>query len=75
MAGKVCIVTGANTGIGYETALDLARRRARVYMACRDAATAEVARQRIVEASGNRDVYAWPLDLASLASVRAFAER
>lgn len=34
--GKVVIVTGANTGIGKETAMDLARREATVYMACRD---------------------------------------
>lgn len=36
LSNKTAIVTGANTGIGYETALDLARRKAKVIVACRD---------------------------------------
>jgi retinol dehydrogenase-12 len=34
--GKIAIITGGNTGIGYETALDFAKRGARVILACRD---------------------------------------
>lgn len=73
--GRVCIITGCNTGIGREHALDLARRGARVYMACRDQRRCEAARLDIVERSGNQNVFNWQLDLASLASVRAFVRR
>ncbi|XP_059612876.1 retinol dehydrogenase 14-like [Phlebotomus argentipes] len=74
MDGKVVIITGANTGIGKETALDLARRGAKVYMACRDKGRGEEARLEVIEKSGNPHVLFRPLDLASLASVRTFVE-
>ncbi|XP_014089678.2 retinol dehydrogenase 12 [Bactrocera oleae] len=73
--GKVVIVTGCNTGIGKATALELARRGARIYMACRDAVRCEAARLEIIERTGNQHVYNRTLDLASLASVRQFATR
>ncbi|KAM8736951.1 retinol dehydrogenase 11-like [Acanthopagrus schlegelii] len=72
--GKTAIVTGANTGIGKTTALDLARRGARVIMACRDRRRAEAAIQDIVQETGNNQVIFMQLDLASLKSVRSFAE-
>lgn len=73
--GKVVIVTGCNTGIGKETAMELARRGARLYMACRDAARCEAARLEIIERTQNPNVFNRTLDLASLSSVRQFAER
>ncbi|XP_053952267.1 retinol dehydrogenase 12-like [Anastrepha ludens] len=73
--GKVVIVTGCNTGIGKATALELARRGGRVYMACRDAVRCEGARLEIIERTGNQHVYNRTLDLASLESVRQFAAR
>ncbi|XP_036343888.1 retinol dehydrogenase 12-like [Rhagoletis pomonella] len=73
--GKVVIVTGCNTGIGKATALELARRGGRIYMACRDAVRCEAARLEIVERTGNQHVYNRTLDLASLDSVRQFAAR
>ncbi|XP_065365859.1 retinol dehydrogenase 12 [Calliphora vicina] len=73
--GKVVIVTGCNTGIGKETALELARRGARLYMACRDAARCEAARLEIIERTQNPNIFNRTLDLASLSSVRQFAER
>lgn len=73
--GKVAIVTGCNTGIGKETALELARRGARLYMACRDAARCEAARLEIIERTQNPNVFNRTLDLASMSSVRQFAER
>jgi NAD(P)-dependent dehydrogenase (short-subunit alcohol dehydrogenase family) len=71
-AGKLAVVTGANSGIGYYTALELARAGAEVILGCRDAAKGEQAARALQEASGGR-VTLRPLDLASLASVRSFA--
>ncbi|KAI8484642.1 Endothelial cell-specific molecule 1 [Branchiostoma belcheri] len=71
--GKTAIVTGANTGIGKATAQELADRGARVILACRDMAKAKKAASDIRQATGNGNVVAWKLDLASLTSVRAFA--
>lgn len=73
--GKVVIVTGANTGIGKETALELAKRGGRIYMACRDLQRSEVARLEIVRESGNQNVSVLRLDLSSMDSVREFAKR
>jgi NAD(P)-dependent dehydrogenase (short-subunit alcohol dehydrogenase family) len=75
MSGKVVIVTGANSGIGYHTAKDLARRGARVILACRSAARGTAARDQIVADIGGGDVLYQNLDLASLASVRSFCQR
>src|SRR4051794_27486749 len=74
MDGKVCIVTGGNTGIGKETARGLARAGATVVIAARDQRKSEAARADIVATTGNTRVTVLPLDLASGASVRAFAE-
>ncbi|XP_056594659.1 retinol dehydrogenase 12 [Triplophysa dalaica] len=71
---KTVIITGANTGIGKETARDLARRGARVIMACRDVEKAEAARKELMEDSGNQNVVANKLDLSDTKSIRAFAE-
>ncbi|CAH0402457.1 unnamed protein product [Chilo suppressalis] len=74
MSNKVVIVTGANTGIGFETAKDLAKRDARVILACRDTDKGNAARNRIVNATGNNNVVYKRLDLASLQSVRDFSD-
>jgi len=73
-SGRVAIVTGANSGLGSESALALAAKGAHVVLACRDAAKAQSALQAIRAASPAVSVEAMALDLASLASVRAFAE-
>ncbi|CAF0823755.1 unnamed protein product [Brachionus calyciflorus] len=73
--GKTVIITGANTGIGKETALDLARRGARVILACRDLQKALEAAEEIRKKTGNGNVFVELLDLASLNSVRQFAEK
>lgn len=71
--GKTVIITGSNTGIGKENARDLAKRGARVIMACRSLDKAEAAKKEIVDETGNKNVVAKYLDLASLKSVRDFA--
>lgn len=71
--GRVTIVTGANAGLGYDTALALAKLGAKVVMACRNADKAKLAQAKIIQISGNNNVYVQALDLSSLASVNAFA--
>lgn len=73
MKGKVCIVTGANTGIGLETAAALIDRGATVVLACRDESKANRALQEIATRNGSGTGHAMKLDLASLKSVSAFA--
>lgn len=72
---KVVIVTGANVGIGLETARDLAKRGAHVYMACRDMKKCEKTREDIVVESRNRYVYCRQCDLSSMQSIREFVKR
>ncbi|KAL6471127.1 hypothetical protein MHYP_G00197770 [Metynnis hypsauchen] len=72
--GKTVIVTGSNTGIGRETAVDLARRGARVILACRSQVRGEAAVAIVKRESRSSNVVFMQLDLASLKSVRAFAE-
>ena len=73
--GKTVIITGANAGIGKETAVDLARRNARVIMACRSVEKGEKAAVEVRKRSGSDNVVFVQLDLASLRSVRQFAAR
>ncbi|XP_066999335.1 retinol dehydrogenase 14 [Anabrus simplex] len=73
MDGKTVIVTGANSGIGKETALELAKRGARVILACRNLETGNKAKDEIVAASKNQNVVLRQLDLSSLESIRRFA--
>lgn len=72
--GKTVLITGANTGIGKETALDMAQRGARVIIACRDMTKARVVADEIRQRSGNGNVEVKKLDLASLKSVRDLAK-
>jgi retinol dehydrogenase-12 len=73
-SGRTFLVTGGNTGIGLATAMELARRGGRVYLACRSESKGSHAVASIVAATGNADVMFLPLDLADLGSVRACAD-
>lgn len=74
LTGKVALVTGANAGIGFETARSLAAHGAMVLLACRDQARGEAAVDRIRRRHPAAQLEARALDLASLESVRRFAE-
>ncbi|MEM1326876.1 MAG: SDR family NAD(P)-dependent oxidoreductase [Bacteroidota bacterium] len=74
LSGKTAIVTGSNTGIGYETALDLYQKGARVYLTCRNEEKAQNAIRRMKAQDGAGELIFGHLDLASLRSVKAFAE-
>lgn len=73
MTGRVCVITGANRGLGRATALGLARLGATVVLLCRDAERCARARDEIRRESGSERVSSVVTDLASLASVRAAA--
>ena len=73
--GKTVIITGANSGIGLETAVDIAKRNARVILACRSVARGEAAVADVKKRSGNNNVVFVQLDLGSLDSVRTFAAK
>jgi NAD(P)-dependent dehydrogenase (short-subunit alcohol dehydrogenase family) len=72
--GKSFIVTGANTGVGFEIARVLAARRARVLLGCREQTRALDAIARIKRITPNADLVWLPLDLSDLDSVRAAVE-
>lgn len=72
--GRVAVITGANSGLGFQAALELGRVGAEVILACRDPRRGEeaLAKMRAEAPGGNFELRS--LDLADLASVRAFAE-
>jgi len=68
LAGKTCIVTGANSGIGKAVAFEFAKRDARVILACRDAQKANAAATEIRNKLKHSNIEVYNLDLASFAS-------
>src|SRR5512137_1031773 len=75
LSGRKIIVTGANSGIGFEAALQFARKGAHVVLACRGIEKAHAAAAQISSVCAEAAVDAMELDLASLESVRAFADK
>jgi len=73
MRGRVCLVTGASSGIGYVTALELAKMGATVVMVNRDPGRGERARAEVAAKSGNANVELLPCDLSSQRQIRALA--
>jgi len=73
MRGKICLVTGASSGIGKATALGLAKLGATVVMVCRDAARGEAALSEIKQKSGNNFVDLLVADLSSQEAIRRLA--
>ncbi len=74
LSGKLAIVTGANTGIGFEAARALAAAKARVIFACRSEATGQAAVKRTLQLHPGCQAEFLPLDLASAGSIIKFAE-
>jgi NAD(P)-dependent dehydrogenase (short-subunit alcohol dehydrogenase family) len=73
MGNRTCIVTGANSGIGKETALALARMGMRVVMAVRNRERGDKARDEIVFETANQQVTVMICDVSSMHSIRQFA--
>ena len=73
--GKTVVITGATDGIGKETARDLAKRKAKVFMASRDMKKCEEIRKEFVLESGNKFIYCRKCDLSSQESIQQFASR
>ncbi len=73
MEGKICLITGANSGIGYATAIGLAKLNAHVIMVCRNKERGESAQKEIIEKTGNKRVDLLLCDLSSFDSIRKLA--
>ncbi|MFK7808700.1 MAG: oxidoreductase [Saprospiraceae bacterium] len=75
LSEKIAVVTGSNTGIGYETALDLYQKGAKVYVACRNEEKAQNAIKRMKAQEGTGELVYGHLDLSSLSSVKEFSNK
>jgi NAD(P)-dependent dehydrogenase (short-subunit alcohol dehydrogenase family) len=75
MRGKICLVTGANSGIGYQTALGLARMDATVAMVCRNKERGEAAQKEIKAITSNKSIHLLIADISSQIQVRRLAEQ
>jgi NAD(P)-dependent dehydrogenase (short-subunit alcohol dehydrogenase family) len=74
MKDKTCMVTGANSGIGFEISKELLRKGSNVAMVCRNRDKGSVARSQIAKETGNESVELIIADLASLESVKTLAQ-
>lgn len=74
-SGRTAVITGANTGLGYETAIALAGRRAHVVLAVRDLDKGKAAADLIARRSPGAEVTVQQLDLTSLASIQEAADQ
>ena len=74
MTGRICIVTGSNSGIGKQTALALAKMGATIVMVVRNKIRGEKALKEIISQTGNKDVNLMISDLSSMNSIRNFTE-
>ena len=74
-SGNQYLITGSNSGIGKQTALEIARRGGTVHMVCRNPTTAEETRKEIVDQTSNENVHVHILDLSNPKDVHQFATK
>ena len=75
ISGKTVIITGANSGLGYETARVALLKHAHVVMACRSLERAESAKEKLIKDTGNDDIVIEQFDQADIQGTEAFAKR
>ncbi|CAG8808650.1 2892_t:CDS:2 [Racocetra persica] len=75
LTGKVAVVTGGNSGIGYITCRELARKNAHVFVLSRNIERGQTAVEKLKSETGNRNVEFLQLNLKSLNSVKECAEK
>ncbi|MCC5814859.1 MAG: SDR family NAD(P)-dependent oxidoreductase, partial [Leptospira sp.] len=75
LADKTALITGANSGLGYATAMALAKRKAVVHMVCRNKDLGESAQKKIMKESGSSKVHLHIVDLSLLSEVQKFANQ
>jgi dehydrogenase/reductase SDR family member 12 len=73
LRGRVCLVTGANQGLGLQISKDLAARGCTLFMACRNEENGKLAVEQVQQTTDNKDVHLKVCDIASLASVGSLA--
>ena len=73
--GRAYLITGSNSGIGRQTALEILRRGGTVHMVCRNPLTAGEARQELIETSGNNEVHLHVLDISKPRDVAEFVKK
>ena len=74
MNGKVVMITGANSGIGKETAIELAKMGAKIIMVCRNRERGEKALEEIKERANSENIELFIADLANQSSIRTMVE-
>src|SRR5665647_108910 len=75
LKGKIVIVTGGNSGLGYEAVKVFARKNATVIMACRSVIKGEYARRQILDITPKSEIIVMELDLTDLNSIQNFATK
>lgn len=75
LSNRAFMITGANSGIGKQTALEIAKRGGIVHLVCRNAASADEARNEIVEATSNQNVHVHILDMSNMKAIHQFADK
>lgn len=75
MSGKICLITGANSGLGKQTALEFAKLGYRVIMTSRDKNKGQTAQKEIISKSKNKEVDLFLVDFSSFKSVRNLAKK